>query len=137
MARKRRIVTPLPTIGHVPDELWERIEPVRNELDPPAKTGRRRIEPRRALDGVIYHLRTGCQGNVLPKEFGDDSSVHRTYHRWIDKGVLDRVWALLGDECEELGGVDGEWQAVDGALGKARFGGALWVPTPRTAAKEG
>ena len=44
MARKRRIVTPLPTIGHVPDELWERIEPVRNELDPPAKTGRRRIE---------------------------------------------------------------------------------------------
>jgi hypothetical protein len=27
------------------------------------------------------------------------------------------------EECEELGGVDFEWQAADGAMGKARFGG--------------
>ena len=25
--------------------------------------------------------------------------------------------------CEELDGVDWEWQAADGAMGKARFGG--------------
>ena len=25
--------------------------------------------------------------------------------------------------CEELGGVDWEWQAADGAMGKARLGG--------------
>src|SRR3974390_3475525 len=135
MARRKRTPTPLPTIWHVPDELWERIEPVLNELDPPAKTGRKRIAPRPALDGVIYYLRTSCQWNVLPAEFGDDSSVHRTYHRWIDKGVFDGVWALLVEECAELGGVDWQWQAADGAMGKARFGGALSVPTPRIAAK--
>ena len=27
------------------------------------------------------------------------------------------------EECEELGGVDWEWQAADGAMGKARLGG--------------
>jgi putative transposase len=135
MARKKRTVTPLPTIWHVPDELWERLEPVLNELDPPAKTGRPRIAPRPALDGIIYEMRTGCQWNVLPKEFGDDSSVHRTFQRWIRLGILDRIWALLVAECEELGGVDWQWQAVDGAMGKARFGGAPLVPTPRIAAK--
>lgn len=135
MARKKRAFTPLSTIWHVPDELWERIEPIVNELDPPAKTGRHRIAARPALDGILYEMRTGCQWNVLPKEFGDDSSVHRTFQRWIEKGVFDRIWALLVEECEELGSVDWQWQAVDGAMGKARFGGAMWVPIPRIAAK--
>jgi putative transposase len=135
MAKKRRTAQGLPTIGRVPDELWERIEPVWNERDPPAKTGRKRIAPRPALNGIISEMRTGCQGNVLPKEFGDDSSVHRTFQRWIRVGLFEHIWALLVDECEELGGVDGPWQAVEGARSKARFGGALWVPTPRIAVK--
>jgi putative transposase len=135
MARRKRKLKPLPTIWHVPDELWERIEPVLNELDPPARTGRKRIAPRPALEGIIYQMRTGCQWNVLPRQFGDDSSVHRTFQRWIGEGVLGRIWALLVDECQELGGVDWQWQAADGAMGKARFGGATLVPTPRIAAK--
>lgn len=135
MARKKRTPKPLPTIWRVPDELWERIEPVLNELDPPARTGRKRIAARPALDGIIYQMRTGCQWNVLPREFGDDSSVHRTFQRWIAEGVLDRIWAILMTECEELDGVDWRWQAADGALGKARLGGAKSVPTPRIAAK--
>jgi putative transposase len=135
MARRKRTLQPLPTIWYVPDQLWERIEPGLNELDPPAKTGRKRIAPRPALEGIIYEMRTGCQWNVLPKEFGDDSSVHRTFQRWIRVGVFDHIWALLVEECEELGGVDWQWQAVDGAMGKARFGGGKLVPTPRIAAK--
>jgi putative transposase len=135
MARRKRTPKPLPTIWHVPDELWKRIEPVLNELDPPARTGRKRIAPRPALEGIIYQMRTGCQWNVLPRPFGDDSSVHRTFQRWIAEGVLDRIWAMLVAECQELGGVDWQWQAADGALGKARFGGAKSVPTPRIAAK--
>ena len=134
MAKRKRTPKPLPTIWHVPDELWERIEPVLNERDPPAATGRKRIAPRPALEGIIYQMRTGCQWNVLPRQFGDDSSVHRTFQRWISEGVLDRIWAILVAECEELGGVDWRWQAADGAMGKARFGGAKSVPTPQIAA---
>ena len=50
-------------------------------------------------------------------------------------GVLERIWALLIEECEELGGVDWEWQAADCAMGKARFGGAPSDATPRTVAR--
>ena len=135
MARTKRKVKPLPTIWRVPDELWKIIKPVLDELDPPAATGRKRTDQRSALDGIIYQMRTGCQWNVLPKEFGDDSSVHRTFQRWIRKGVLDRIWAVLIEQCDELGGVDWQWQAADGAMGKARFGGTLLEETPLIAVK--
>ena len=35
---------PLATIWDVPDDLWERIEPVILELDPPKSKGRKRAE---------------------------------------------------------------------------------------------
>ena len=109
---------PLPTIWRVPDDLWHKIETVLLQLDPPAPTGRRRIDQRAALDGMIYRMRTGCQWNQLPKEFPDDSSVHRTMQRWIERQVFPSIWADLLEACDELGGVDFEWQAADGALGK-------------------
>jgi putative transposase len=128
---------PLPTIWRVPDELWEKIEPIFEEYDPPKSTGRPRVDQRAVLDAVIFRLRTGCQWNRLPKELPDDSSVHRAFQRWVDLGLLDRIWAALIEGCEELGGVDWEWQAADGAMGKARFGGTSSVPTPPIAAKTG
>jgi putative transposase len=114
------VAEPLPTIWRVSDELWAILEPILADLDPPARTGRPRVDQRKALDGLIYHLRTGCQWNALPREFGDDSSVHRTFQRWLELDVLDGIWGHLLEACEDLGGVDWEWQAADGALGKAR-----------------
>lgn len=81
--------------------MWARIEPIMADLDPPLPTGRKRIDQRKALDGIIYHLRTGCQWNALPKEFGDDSSVHRTFQRWLEMDVLDGLWADLLEACED------------------------------------
>lgn len=115
---------PLATIWRVPDELWERIEPILNEYDPPKSTGRPRVDQRAALDAIIFRMRSGCQWNQMPKGvFPDDSSVHRTFQRWVELSILDRIWMELIEECEELGGVNVEWQAADGAMGKARFGG--------------
>jgi len=82
------------------------------------------VDQRAALDAIIFRMRSGVQWNRLPRaEFPDDSSVHRTFQRWIELGVLDLIWEKLIERCEELGGVDFEWQAADGAMGKARFGG--------------
>jgi putative transposase len=109
----------LPTIWRVPDELWYRIEPILLEIDPPFDTGAKRINQRDALDAILYRLRTGVQWNHLPREFPDDSSVHRTMQRWIKKGVFTAIWSQLVQTCDDLGGVDFEWQSADGCLGKA------------------
>jgi putative transposase len=134
MARRKKTYEPLPTIWEVNDELWKIIQDILDELDPPATTGRPRTGQREALNGIIYVMRSGCQWNQLPEQFGDDSSVHRTMQRWIAKGVLLRFWAVLIQNCEELGGVNWEWQSADGAMGKARFGGTRSAPTPPIAA---
>ena len=130
----------LPTIWDVPDDLWEQIEPVILELDPPKAKGRKRADQRRMLEGIIFRMRSSCQWNHLPKELGDDSTIHRTFQRWVGCGVLEGIWAALVEGCEELGGVDWEWQSADcsmGKAGKARFGGARLDPTPPTGAKLG
>jgi transposase len=135
MARRKRAVEPLPTIWAVPDELWNNfVVPTLQELDPEPDTGRPRIDQRKALDGIIYQMRSGCQWNHLPKDFGDDASIHRTLQRWIKRGVLERTWAKLVEICDELGGVDWKWQSADGAMGKARFGGMMSAPTRRIVA---
>ena len=133
--RKRRKRKAMDTIWRCPDALWERVALVLDELDPPASTGRKRIDQRNALNGVIYQLRTGCQWEALPREFGDDSSVHRTMQRWVAKGVFPLIWSLMVADCDELSGVDFDWQAADGAMGKARQGGTTSARTPRIAAR--
>ncbi len=136
MARSKRTVKPLDTIWECPDDLWDQvIVPVLDALDPPKDTGRKRIHLRPALNGIIYQLRSGCQWNHLPKDFGDDASIHRTFQRWIEKGVLTEIWAVLVGYCEGLGDVDWEWQSADGFMGKARKGGTASAQIPRIVRK--
>lgn len=135
MARRKRDVQVLPTIWNVPDPLWDLIKPILEELDPLARTGRPRMNQRDALDGIIYRMRTGVQWNHLPRVFGSDRSIHRTFQVWQRLGVMERIWAVLIEHCEELGGVNWQWQSADAALGKARLGGIKWARTRRIAVK--
>ncbi|MFN8634692.1 MAG: transposase [Chloroflexota bacterium] len=86
-------------IIHVSDETWDAVQPILDQYDPPRRLGRKRIDQRRALDAIVYRLQSGCRWNNLPKEYPDDSSVHRTYQRWQRLGVLDRVMDALGDNA--------------------------------------
>jgi len=73
-------------------------------------------------------MRSGCQWNRLPKEYLDDTSVHRTFQRWVGLGIFDRVRGVVQEACEDLGGCDWEWQAADTSMGKAREGREHIVP---------
>jgi transposase len=114
---------PQPTIWEVPDEVWTLIEQVFHEVYPAQLMGQRWVHRRRVLHGMIFRRRTGCPWNHLPQPFGDDSPVHRHGQRGCDLGGVARLWAVRGQACEELGGVDWPWQAADAALGNARWGG--------------
>jgi putative transposase len=129
--------TQLPTIWEAPDDLWERIEAFIDEYDPPKSTGRKREDARKILNGIIYRFRTGCQWNHLPEKYGDDSTVHRTFQRWVEINLFEMLWSLLVAECDELALVDWQWQAADGWLGKARSGGDEIGPNPTDRAKNG
>ena len=132
MGRPKKERKPLPPIWRASDELWAMIAPILAEHGP-SKRGPQRIDQRAALDSIIFRLRTGCQWNWLPKEDPDDSSVHRTFQRWVGLGIFDRIWAVVQEASEDLGGCDWEWQAADTSTGKARMGGTWSDRTPPTA----
>ena len=46
----------LESIWKVPDDLWEEIESIIMEIDPPKHTGRKRVNPRQMLNGIIYRM---------------------------------------------------------------------------------
>jgi putative transposase len=90
-------------VWRVSDAAWQRIFPVLLEDCPPRKgPGRKPADWRRVLNGIIYRLRTGCHWNKLPKEFGDDSTIHRWYQRWSKNGVLSRVLSELHGEWQDF-----------------------------------
>ena len=95
------------------------------------------LTPDRCSTASFSACAAGCQWNRLPKELGDDSTIHRTFQRWVELGVLRRIWRALVEQCEELGGVDWEWQAADGGHGQGTFGGDLIGPNPTDRGKAG
>jgi transposase len=112
------------TIWTISDELWDIIAPILAEVAPPKQTGRPRVDARRTLDALLFRMRSGWSmeptARALP---GVIRSVHRTFQRWVRLGLFERLWATLVQACEELGGVDWEWQAADGAMGQGALGG--------------
>jgi putative transposase len=134
MMKKKK---PLPTIWEVSDELWKRMEPLILELDPPKETGRPRANPRNIVDALIFRIRTGCQWNQIPRVYGDDATIHRTFQHWVEIDLFPQIWALLVEECDALGLVDWEWQAADGTMGKARLGGDEIGANPTDRGKNG
>ncbi len=135
MRRRKAPRQPLGTIWEVPEPLWQRIEPILKEFWPKKPTGRRPANWRQVLNGIIFRMRTGCQWDQLPRRFGPKSTVHGWFQRWVEGGIFEKVWAVLVAECDELQGVEWKWQAADGALGKARFGGIMSARTRPTGAR--
>jgi putative transposase len=127
-----------PTFFRSPSRgLWPCKTPRTRLARPGPERGRKRASARPILDGLIYHFRTGCQWNQIPEVYGDDSTIHRTFQRWVKIGLFEMIWSLLLAECDQLGMVDWRWQAADGSMGKARNGGDQIGPNPADRAKQG
>lgn len=127
----------LPTIWEVPEWLWSTFSTMFHTAYPTPKRGRRRCCFRLILNTIIYRIRSGVQWNHLPKEMADDSTAHRWFQRWCKDGIFEKIWAILIERCQELDAVDWQWQAVDGRMGKARFGGDKVGRNPTDRGKAG
>jgi transposase len=107
----------------VPDELWERVEPLLPRYRRSKAGGRPRADARQVLDGILYVLRTGCQWKAVPQEFGSGSTLHDYFQEWTEQGVFFRLWREALREYDALEGIDWGWQSLDGAMTKAPLGG--------------
>ena len=81
----------------ISDSFWERIEPLLPVYKKSCKGGRPRLCLRKVMTGILYVLRTGCQWNAMPEQFGSSSAIHAYFQEWVQLGVFERtVAACLG-----------------------------------------
>ncbi len=116
----------------IPDELWERIEPLLPPDKPhPLGCHNPRVSDRAAMDAIFFRLRTGCQWNAL-NETGicSSSSAHRRFQEWSEAGVFLKLWQIGLAEYDTLHGIDWAWLSIDGAMTKAPLGGGRWARIP-------
>lgn len=109
----------------IPDALWEKIEPLLPPGKPhPLGCHNPAVDPRQAMNGIFFVLRTGSQWNALNATgICSSSSAHRWFQVWTQAGVFRELWKrglLEYDRRKKLGW---RWQALDAAMTKAPLGG--------------
>jgi putative transposase len=123
----------------IPDELWERIEPLLPELPPhPLGCCRSRVPDRDAMNAILLVLRTGMQWNALNLSgICSSSSAHRRFQEWRAAGVFEAFWCQELSNYDALKGIDWSWCSMDGVITKAPLGGEGTGPNPTDRAKRG
>ena len=111
----------------VPDSLRERVEPL-----PPARPpgryrfpGRRPVDDRTALRGIVYVLKNGISWNQLPTAAFGVSGVTcwRRMRDWTEAGVWPALHELLLAELRAADWLDPDRCAVDSSHVHALKGG--------------
>ena len=78
------------------DPQWQRLEP----LLPQGQwvrggPGRRPVDRRVVVNGLLYLTKTGCQWRLLPPTFGAWQTVYGYFNRWRQAGVWQQVMDQL------------------------------------------
>ncbi|MFF3907850.1 IS5 family transposase [Streptomyces sp. NPDC001848] len=110
----------------VSDELWARIQPllpvVPRRTDHP---GRKRLDDRKVLSGILFVLYTGIPWEFLPQElgFGSGMTCWRRLRDWNEAGVWQRLHESLLAELNAVGALDWARAVIDGSHVRALKGG--------------
>src|SRR5215470_18269280 len=125
----------------VSDALWERLQPL---LPPPPPRrfrfpGRKRLDYRKVLTGILFVLKTGIAWEDLPAELGCGcGKTCREYlKRWHEAGVWTKLHAVLLAELNGANQIDWRRGLIDASFVKAPEGGEDTGPNPTDRSKSG
>ena len=125
----------------LPDELWERIEPL---LPPPKPRrfrfpGRKPLDNRKALTGILFVLKTGIPWEYLPLEMGCGSGMTcwRRLRDWQAAGVWQQLHEILLAELNAADKIDWSCAVIDASFVRALGGGERTGPSPVDRRKKG
>lgn len=125
----------------VSDALWARVEPLIPK--PPARRfrfpGRKPLDARSVLTGIVFVLKTGIDWGDLPAELGWGCGKTCKAHlkAWHRAGVWDGLHRILWQELQDEGRIDGSRAAVDSTSVRARGGGDDTGPNPTDRGRPG
>ena len=109
----------------VSDGLWERLAPLLPKVERRFRyPGRKRLDDRAALQGVLFVLHTGIAWRHLPLElgFGSGSTCYRRMIEWQRAGVWEQLHALLLAELRAAGEIEWSRAVADSSHVQAKRG---------------
>src|SRR5512133_190074 len=125
----------------VTDALWERLEPL---LPPPPQRrfrfpGRKPLDHRKVLTGILFVLKTGIAWEDLPAELGCGCGKTCREHLklWHEAGVWTELHAVLLAELNGAGQIDWRRALIDASFAEAPEGGEDTGPNPTDRGKSG
>jgi transposase len=121
----------------VSDELWELIEPLIPKRPRRFRyPGRRALDDRRVLGGILFVLHTGIAWEHLPQElgFGSGMTCWRRLRDWQAAGVWSALHELLLVRLQAAGEIDWSRAVIDSSHVRALKGGSRRVQARSTAA---
>ena len=84
------------------DREWAQISP---HLPASKPTGRpRKHSLRQIVNGIFYLLQSGCQWDMLPKDFPPWQTVYRYFRNWRNDGTWTRIHDALYRDIRDLEG---------------------------------
>lgn len=116
----------------VDDGLWSVIEPLLPvKLRRHRYPGRKRLDDRLALTGILFVLQTGIPWEMLPQEMGCGSGMTcwRRLRDWQQAGVWDRLHAVLLSQLRGADKLDLSRVIVDSSSIRAVHGGKKQAQT--------
>ncbi len=119
----------------VSDELWGLIGPLIPKVQRRFRyPGRKRIDDRRVLTGILFVLKTGIAWEQLPQELGCGSGMTcwRRLDEWQQAGVWQRLHELLLAKLRQADRIDWSRVVVDSAHVPAVLGAPKPAPAPST-----
>jgi transposase len=118
----------------VSDGLWERVGSLLPVVERRFRyPGRKRVEDRRCLEGILFVLFSGLPWSAVPAELGVSGiTCWRRLAEWQRAGVWEGLLAALVAELEQRDAVDSARLIVDASIapakkGAPRRGQARWI----------
>ena len=72
---------------------------LREYLPPHSKSrGRKRVDDRRVLSGIIYCIKRGMVWTDVPPEYGPAKTLYNRFKRWSGKGIFQHVFRRMVEQ---------------------------------------
>jgi transposase len=121
----------------VSDRAWARIKPVLPERRRRFRhPGRKPLDDRLVLQGILFVLQTGIGWEHPPQElgFGCGMTAWRRLRDWQQAGVWERLHGMLLADLHAAGEIDWSRAVADSSHVQAKKGARKRVPARLTAA---
>jgi transposase len=81
--------------------------------------GRPHADLRRVLSGLLYGIRTGCQWELISREYGPKRVLDKYLKKWVNAEVFQKLMTTSLELYDKEVGIQWKFQEIDGSIKRA------------------